>query len=106
MHEEPTVLDYIKVLLHMQTKFWEEPATAAPPPQPPAAELPGVAAVSEAEEGAPPARPPKPLPRTPFPWRTLLAFVLGLVAQLFLNQHNKEWPVGLFLYFWAGLALA
>jgi hypothetical protein len=103
MNEEPTVLDYVKSKL----KFWE-----ASPALPPSTELP-ISALPEAERIAPAEQtaplevislPPPPRPAFPFPWRTLLAFGLGLLAQITLEPH-KDWRMGAFLYGFAFLWL-
>jgi hypothetical protein len=130
MNEEPTVLDYVKSKL----KFWLTFAWLAsigtpytpPPPGPEveigtlvnAALLPEAGVVSleaevlsQAEEGAPlevlaPPQPPAhPKPAVRFPWRMLLAFGLGLLAQISLEPH-RDWRMGAFLYLMAFLWLA
>ena len=106
MTEEPTVLDYVKSKL----KFWEPSQVAAPPAQPAANVPQEIELVSPAESAvpleviSPPAPPPQPRPAFPFPWRTLVAFVLGLLAQITLEPH-KDWRMGAILYVFAFLWL-
>lgn len=103
MTEEPTLLDYIKSRL----RFWETSGPVPPPAQAgstfePEAENGGPTQPVVPLEVTPP--PPPPRPAHPFPWRTLLAFGLGLLAQLTLEPH-RDWKVGLFLYGMAFLGL-
>jgi hypothetical protein len=103
MVEEPTVLDYVKSKL----KFWEPPPATTPPAQPAESALPETERIAPPEHAAPlevisPPAPPRPA--FPFPWRTLLAFGLGLLAQITLEPH-KDWRMGAFLYAFAFLWL-
>lgn len=94
--EEPTVLDYIKSKL----RFWEAPAAPTAAEQLEAGATPEVEQLPPVEEAAPlevTPPPPPPRPARPFPWRTLLAFGLGLLAQLTLEPH-REWIAGLVIY--------
>lgn len=80
---EPTVLEYVKSQLNIrQSPSPASPASATPPSEP------------RAPTG----------PREPFPWRSLGAFVLALVAQLFLEAH-QSWQMGALLYILAFLWL-
>ncbi len=108
MAEEPTVLDYVKSKLKFWIKFLLNVITlGAAFPEQHAVTAREVEIIIPADEAAPlevmvpPALPPPPRTRTAFPWRTLFAFFLGLLAQLTLNPH-KGWAWGLVLYFFAG----
>ncbi len=106
MNEEPSLLDYIKSKL----RFWVT-APAMPEEKQPALPVEPQAETGEPLLPSPPLEvlppPPPPRPRRPFPWRMLLAFGLGLFAQITLAPH-RDWKVGLFLYFlaWGWLVLA
>jgi hypothetical protein len=103
MTEEPTVLDFVKDYIKSKLKFWEA-STVVTHPQSPAGTVPqdiGLAAPGEQavplEVMAVPQPPSQPRPAFPFPWRTLIAFGLGLLAQISLEPH-KDWRMGAFLY--------
>lgn len=113
MTEEPTVLDYVKSRL----KFWEASVLNLPRagPKPGAAPQvePDLIFSDAMDEGIPleviasTAPQLTALPARPvfsFPWRTLVAFGLALLAQLSLEPH-REWFLGAILYAFAFLGL-
>ncbi len=120
--QEPSVLDYLKSRL----KFWqrgekieipaEEPreavrksvepaASEAPKPRagrpaagaaaavPPKKEAAGTPAVAPAQ-----AQEKTEAPRRPFPWRSLLALILALVGQFFLDPPRRLASVAVYFY--------
>ncbi len=123
MSEEPTVLDYVKALL---TPWRGAPPAIPPDPRQPAASPP-VAAESQPEADLPPepsyrapveapasvpavqerpAEKPVPAPPAPparWPWRSLLALVLALAAQLSFEPSPERGTMpGVALYLLAG----
>jgi hypothetical protein len=116
---EPSVLDYVKSLLHLsggeriripdedqsfvnREQQAEEQAVAASPLVPAAA-----LQVEEAEPEVIPAAEPEPAdqesaarvpPIGPFPWRSLLALLLGLIGQRFFEPPPTTYPLGYAFY--------
>jgi len=121
--EEPSVLDYLKAKLTP----WRGRKIEIPPAggegetiSSEGSESPVSQEMAASIEGvAPPAQPglpsidtlASPLPgvltRPALPWRSLLAVILALVAQLSLQPGpERTWQPGLFLYLVAGICLA
>ncbi len=98
MNREPSVLDFFKSLLRgkpipipstEETPLSTQPETEQPPIEP-----------IKVEEGITPAQTSaKPFARVIFPWRSLLALGVALVAQISLQPRpNRQWILGLILY--------
>ncbi len=98
MNREPTVLDFVKSLL--RGKLLAIPTLQETPavPQPVMEGLPEQH--ETVEQGPVPAQEaPEPSSRVKFPWRSLLALGVALVAQLtLLPRPNRSWILGVILY--------
>ncbi len=105
MNREPTVLDYVKSLLRGKPLAIPEPQGSPEESQPfgtKSLELPLIEAElaqPEAEQAAAGPTPLSTAPKVNFPWRSLLALGIALVAQLSLMPRpNRAWIPGVFLY--------
>jgi 4-amino-4-deoxy-L-arabinose transferase-like glycosyltransferase len=106
MNREPTVLDFIKSLLHGKRLAIPPPPSTAHPDQPvipPPQAPPEVAPLAALEEPQSPSVQPGPTGPRPaglsLPWRSLLALGLALVAQVSLQPGpNRQWLPGVLLY--------
>jgi hypothetical protein len=123
---EPSVLDYVKSLLHLNGgERIHIPAEEHPPvdrdelseekvvvmqPQVPAVSIPAITAevkaVPATEPEAVPEEIPAPVPAAgPFPWRSLLALFLGLIGQRFFEPPPTTYPLGYAFYIGAFILL-
>ncbi len=98
MNREPTVLDFIKSLFRgklLAIPARQETPEISQPPIEAAQAQPEVVA----EQPSPAQEPQNIPPRIKFPWRSLLALGLALVAQLaLLPRPNRSWVLGVILY--------
>ena len=123
--EEPSVLDYVKSLFRfgngerIRIPFEEEPLTEDTVEERRSflAEAPVVQTVKDvqhetsfveapADEVEPAPEPAREQPRTPFPWRSLLAFALALIAQGNFEPPHDSTAFGIALYIAAFSVLA
>jgi Dolichyl-phosphate-mannose-protein mannosyltransferase len=103
MNEEPSVLDYIKSRLTP----WKYPAVKLPPQEPASLELLSEPQAPEQPQIQAPSGPlPTPL-RRPWPWRTLLAVAVALIAQRSLEPGpNRSLGFALVIYLLSAVLLA
>jgi hypothetical protein len=105
MNREPSVLDYVKSL------FRGKPLAIPPPVEPSLATQPLEEELQEGYQAQPlivadlPAlapTPEHPSIKFTFPWRSLLALAIALIAQISLQPRpNRVWLPGFILYCWA-----
>ena len=106
MNREPTVLDFVKSLF--KGKPLAIPAIPETPETPnPVGELPQEQSVAVDEQTAELQELKSRPPGIVFPWRSLVALGIALVAQLsLLPRPNRAWIPGLILYLFAACWLA
>jgi hypothetical protein len=106
MNREPTVLDYVKSLF--RGKPLAIPANQGTPEVPqPVAEQPHEQSVAVNEQIASSQEQKSHIPDVVFPWRSLMALGIALVAQIsLLPRPNRAWMPGIILYLCAAGWLA
>jgi hypothetical protein len=105
MNREPTVLDYIKSLF--RGKPLAIPALQETPEVQQTGEQIQELPVAADKQTAPSQEPKSPALGVVFPWRSLLALGIALVAQLsLLPRPNRAWILGVILYILAAGWLA
>jgi Dolichyl-phosphate-mannose-protein mannosyltransferase len=98
MNKEPTVLDFIKSLFRGRLLAIPAPQETTEVPQP-VGEPPQEQPVSVDEQAAAPQEPKNRTPGVIFPWRSLLALGIALIAQIsLLPRPNRAWIPGVILY--------
>jgi 4-amino-4-deoxy-L-arabinose transferase-like glycosyltransferase len=98
MNREPTVLDFVKSLLRGKPlaipAIQEKPEVLQPVDEQPQGQ-----SVTVEEQTAQPQEPKSRLPGIVYPWRSLVALGIALVAQLsLLPRPNRTWIPGIILY--------
>ncbi len=104
MNREPTVLDFVKSLLRGKPLAIPE-LQESPEVSQPSTEQPQEQPVGESEMAVPEETPERPDSGVIFPWRSLLALGIALLAQISLMPRpDRAWIPGVILYlFSAGM---
>jgi Dolichyl-phosphate-mannose-protein mannosyltransferase len=101
MNREPTVLDYVKSFFRGKPLPIPPLEETTPAPQA-EVEQTQEQPVSVSEQPVPSVTPKPRSPAFSFPWRSLIALGIALVAQISLEPRpNRSWIAGVILYVWA-----